>query len=38
MASRKITAQESEAAKVKGLQLDEHLIGYGGIVIVTDQA
>ncbi|SPF33514.1 ABC transporter, periplasmic phosphate binding protein [Syntrophobacter sp. SbD1] len=36
MASRKITAQESEAAKVKGLQLDEHLIGYGGIVIITD--
>ena len=37
MASRKITAQESEAAKAKGLQLDEHLIGYGGIVIITDQ-
>ena len=37
MASRKITAKESEAAKVKGLQLDEHLIGYGGIVIVTDK-
>jgi phosphate transport system substrate-binding protein len=37
MTSRKITAQESEAAKVKGLQLDEHLIGYGGIVIVTDK-
>jgi len=37
MASRKITAQESEAAKVKGLQLEEHLIGYGGIVIVTDK-
>ncbi len=36
MASRKITAQESEASKSKGLQLDEHLIGYGGIVIVTD--
>ncbi|MGO8944226.1 MAG: substrate-binding domain-containing protein [Syntrophobacteraceae bacterium] len=36
MASRKITAQESEAAKVKGLQLDEHLVGYGGIVIITD--
>jgi phosphate transport system substrate-binding protein len=37
MASRKITAQESEAAKVKGLQIDEHLVGYGGIVIITDQ-
>ena len=37
MASRKITAQESEAAKVKGLQLDEHVVGYGGIVIITDQ-
>ncbi len=37
MASRKITAQESEEAKVKGLQLDEHLIGYGGIVIITDR-
>ncbi|MFZ0944426.1 MAG: substrate-binding domain-containing protein [Syntrophobacteraceae bacterium] len=36
MASRKITAQESEAAKVKGLQLDEHLVGYGGIIIITD--
>jgi len=37
MASRKITAQESEAAKAKGLQLNEDLIGYGGIVIVADQ-
>ena len=37
MASRKITAQESEAAKAKGLQLDEHVVGYGGIVIITDQ-
>jgi phosphate transport system substrate-binding protein len=37
MASRKITAQESETAKAKGLQLDEHLVGYGGIVIVTDR-
>ena len=36
MASRKITAQESEAAKVKGLQLDGHVVGYGGIVIITD--
>jgi phosphate transport system substrate-binding protein len=36
MASRRITASEREAAKAKGLQLDEHLIGYGGIVIVTD--
>ncbi len=37
MASRKITAQETEAAKAKGLQLDEHLVGYGGIVIITDR-
>ncbi len=37
MASRKITARESEQAKVKGLQLDEHVIGYGGIVIITDR-
>ncbi len=37
MASRKITAQESEAAKVKGLQIDEHLVGYGGIIIITDK-
>jgi len=37
MASRKITAQESEAARVKGLQLDEHVVGYGGIVIITDR-
>jgi phosphate transport system substrate-binding protein len=37
MASRKITAQESEEAKVKGLELDEHLVGYGGIVIITDK-
>ncbi len=36
MASRKITAQESAAAKAKGLQLDEYLLGYGGIVIITD--
>ena len=35
MASRKITVHESEAAKLKGLQLDEHLVGYSGIVIVT---
>ena len=37
MASRKITHEESKEAKLKGLQLDEHLIGYGGIVIVTDK-
>jgi phosphate transport system substrate-binding protein len=37
MASRKITADEDHAAKAKGLQIDEHLIGYGGIVIVTDK-
>jgi len=37
MASRKITPQESKAAKARGLQLDEHLVGYGGIVIITDQ-
>ncbi len=37
MASRKMTAQESEAAKAKGLQLDEHVVGYGGIVIIADK-
>jgi phosphate transport system substrate-binding protein len=37
MASRRITAQESEAARVKKLQLDEHLVGYGALVIVTDR-
>ncbi len=37
MASRKITAQESEEAKARGLQLVEYLIGYGGIVIITNQ-
>ena len=36
MASRKATPQEMEAAKAKGVQLVEHLIGYGGIVIITD--
>jgi len=36
MASRKITPRESEAAKVKGLQLQEHFMGYGLIVIITD--
>lgn len=36
MASRKVTSQEMEAAKAKGIQLVEHLIGYGGIVIITN--
>ncbi|MHC1729795.1 MAG: substrate-binding domain-containing protein [Syntrophobacteraceae bacterium] len=35
MASRKITEQESEAAKAKGIELTENLIGHGGVVIVT---
>ncbi|MDR3553833.1 MAG: substrate-binding domain-containing protein [Syntrophobacteraceae bacterium] len=35
MASRKITPPESEAAKAKGVKIDEHLIGYGAIVIIT---
>ncbi len=35
MASRKIADQESEAAKAKGIVLEESLIGHGGIVIVT---
>ena len=37
MASRKITPRESETAKAGGLQPEEHLIGYGGIIIVTDK-
>jgi len=35
MASRRITASESETAKKKGVSLSERLIGYGGIVIIT---
>lgn len=35
MASRKATAAEMEAAKGMGFQLVEHLIGYGGIVIIA---
>lgn len=37
MASRRVTSRESEEAKARGLQLDEHLVGYGGIVIVTNR-
>lgn len=36
MASRKVIPQEMEAAEAKGVELVEHLIGYGGIVIITD--
>ncbi len=35
MASRKISSQESDAAKASGIELIESLIGYGGIVIVA---
>jgi len=35
MASRKINAAEKDAAKAKGVELTENLIGYGGIVIVA---
>ncbi|MEN6441238.1 MAG: substrate-binding domain-containing protein [Syntrophobacter sp.] len=35
MASRRINDQESEAAKARGAELVEKLIGYGGIVIIT---
>lgn len=38
MASRVLTDQESEAAAKKGVQLHERLIGYGGVVIVTDRS
>ena len=34
-ASRKITVSENIAARSKGVPLVEHLIGYGGIVIIT---
>lgn len=37
MASRRITLKESEEAKAKGLKLDEHLIGHGAIVAITDK-
>ncbi len=37
MASRKITPRESEEAKAKGVKLDEHLLGYGAVVIITDR-
>lgn len=35
MASRRINTVEKDAARAKGVDLKEHLIGYGGIVIVT---
>jgi len=38
MASRKITDQEMKAAESKGVKVVENLIGYGGIVIITDPA
>ncbi len=34
MASRKLLKEEVDAAKAKGIVLDEHFIGYGGIVII----
>ena len=37
MASRKITPKESEQAKAKGIALEEHLVGYGAVVIITDR-
>jgi phosphate transport system substrate-binding protein len=38
MASRLLNDQESEAITKKGVQLYERLIGYGGLVIITDRA
>lgn len=38
MASRVISDPESDAAAKKGVQLVERLIGYGGIVMITDRA
>ncbi|MFZ2445805.1 MAG: PstS family phosphate ABC transporter substrate-binding protein [Syntrophobacteraceae bacterium] len=35
MVSRRISDQEGDAAKAKGIELVENLIGHGGIVIVT---
>jgi phosphate transport system substrate-binding protein len=35
MASRILTVRENIAARSKGVHLVEHLIGYGGIVIIT---
>ncbi|MGC9196835.1 MAG: PstS family phosphate ABC transporter substrate-binding protein [Syntrophobacteraceae bacterium] len=37
MASRKISAGDSEAAKAKGLKLDEHVVGYGAVVVIVDK-
>lgn len=38
MASRKLSLSEEEMAAKKGLQLTERLVGYGGIVIITNSA
>lgn len=35
MASRRLTEQEDQAALAKAIKLQERLIGYGGIVIIT---
>ncbi len=37
MASREISAGEKELAKAKGLKLDEHVIGYGAVVVIVDK-
>src|SRR5208337_15290 len=36
MASRRATIREKEEEAAGGVELVEHLIGYGGIVILTD--
>jgi phosphate transport system substrate-binding protein len=38
MASRLLNDQESDALAKKGMQVYERLIGYGGLVIITDRA
>jgi len=38
MAARKLNEKEMRAAQESGLTLDERLVGYGGVVIVTDPA
>jgi phosphate transport system substrate-binding protein len=37
MASRKVSSGENELAKAKGLKLDEHVIGYGAVVVIVDK-
>jgi phosphate transport system substrate-binding protein len=36
MTTRHLTEKERQVAQSKGIDLAEHLIGYGGIVIITD--